>query len=59
VADAVWSGIQRRKRNVYVPWLSKVFIGVDFVAPRVMDWYCRRAGSSLPQRDVDVTPKRV
>ena len=45
VAEGAWRGIQRRRRNVYVPWLSKVFMGVDFVAPRVMDWYCRRAGS--------------
>ena len=45
VAEGAWRGIQRRQRNVYVPWLSKVFMGVDFVAPRVMDWYCRRAGS--------------
>lgn len=46
VAAGVWKGIQRRSRNVYVPWLSKVFMGVDFVAPRVMDWYCQRAGGS-------------
>jgi short-subunit dehydrogenase len=46
VAESVWRGIQHRRHNVYVPWLSKVFVGIDFVAPRVMDWYCRRAGSS-------------
>jgi short-subunit dehydrogenase len=45
VAESVWRGIERRRANVYVPWLSKVFVGVDFVAPRLMDWYCRRTGA--------------
>jgi short-subunit dehydrogenase len=44
VAAGILKGIERRRCNVYVPWLSKVFMSVDFVAPRVMDWYCRRTG---------------
>lgn len=44
VADGILRGIERRQLNVHVPWLSKVFMSVDFVAPRVMDWYCRGKG---------------
>jgi short-subunit dehydrogenase len=45
VAVGILRGIERRRLNVYVPWLSKAFMSVDFVAPRVMDWYCRRTGN--------------
>ncbi len=44
VADGIVRGVERRRLNVYVPWLSKVFMSVDFVTPRVMDWYCRGKG---------------
>jgi short-subunit dehydrogenase len=44
VADRILWGIERRRLNVYVPWLSKAFMTLDFAAPRVMDWYCRRKG---------------
>jgi short-subunit dehydrogenase len=59
VAECVWRGIERRRANVYVPWLSKVFVGVDFVAPRLMDWYCRRTGSpkAAPEWPSEVLPR--
>ena len=42
IAQGVMLGMRRRKHTVYVPWLSRLFMAVDFAAPRVMDWYCRR-----------------
>ncbi len=53
VAESVWRGMQRRQPNVYVPWLSKVFVGVDFVAPRLMDWYCRKTGAAPLRSKLD------
>jgi short-subunit dehydrogenase len=42
VADAMIRGIERRSRTVYVPALSRAFMGLEMLSSYVMDWYIRR-----------------
>jgi short-subunit dehydrogenase len=46
VADAVFRGVGNRSQTVYVPQIGRVFRLVEFVGPRLMDWYTGRLGPS-------------
>jgi short-subunit dehydrogenase len=41
VAAAIIRGVERGKRTVFVPRIGFVFTSLDFLAPRIMDWYLR------------------
>jgi short-subunit dehydrogenase len=41
VAEAIIHGIERGKRTVFVPKIGWLFTSIEFIAPRVMDWYVR------------------
>jgi uncharacterized protein len=41
VAGAVIRGLERGKRTVFIPKIGFIFTSLDFLAPRVMDWYVR------------------
>jgi short-subunit dehydrogenase len=41
VAIALIRGIERGRRTVFVPKIGFLFTSLDFLAPRVMDWYLR------------------
>jgi short-subunit dehydrogenase len=41
VAAAVIRGVERGKREVYVPKSGFIFTSLEFFAPRAMDWYLR------------------
>jgi short-subunit dehydrogenase len=41
VAAAIIRGVERGKRTVFVPKIGFVFTSLDFLAPRIMDWYLR------------------
>ncbi len=40
-ARAVVRGVERDARVVYVPWLGRAFVALDFFFPRLMDAYLR------------------
>src|SRR5579872_3035696 len=42
VAHAIITGVERKKRTVFIPKIGLIFTSLDFFAPRVMDWYLRR-----------------
>lgn len=42
VATAIVKGLQKRRRTVYVPKIGRAFTTLEFVSPRLMDWYLRR-----------------
>ena len=42
VAQAILRGIENRARTVYVPGIARVFMALESLSPRVMDWYIRR-----------------
>ncbi len=39
VAEAIARGVERGSRVVYVPRIGRLFVALDFVLPRVMDFY--------------------
>lgn len=39
VAEAIVRGLRRSRRQVYVPWIGRVFTAMDHLAPGIMDWY--------------------
>ncbi len=41
VAIALIRGVERGRRTVFVPKIGFLFTSLDFLAPRVMDWYLR------------------
>jgi short-subunit dehydrogenase len=42
VAAALASGLKRHRRTVYVPKIGLAFTTLEFISPRLMDWYLRR-----------------
>jgi short-subunit dehydrogenase len=42
VARALFNGIHRGARTVYVPFLARVFMALEGISPRIMDAYIRR-----------------
>jgi short-subunit dehydrogenase len=42
VATAIFDGIRRRRRTVYVPGIARWFKLLAFLSPGVMDWYTER-----------------
>jgi short-subunit dehydrogenase len=42
VAHAIRSGLKSKARTVYVPALSRAFMAIGAISPRLMDWYLRR-----------------
>ncbi|MCW5976868.1 MAG: SDR family NAD(P)-dependent oxidoreductase [Bryobacteraceae bacterium] len=42
VADGIVRGLRARRRNVYVPPIGKLFMTMEFLSPRLMDWYVAR-----------------
>src|SRR5580658_7687253 len=41
VASAVIRGVERGKRTVFIPKIGFIFTSLDFLAPRIIDWYLR------------------
>ncbi len=39
VARSVLRAVEREARAVYVPWIGRIFVALDFLFPRVMDAY--------------------
>lgn len=42
VAAGILGGLRSRRRNVYVPAIGKLFMAMEFLSPRLMDWYIAR-----------------
>ncbi len=42
VAEGILRGLRSRSRNVYVPAIGKIFMTMEFLMPRLMDWYIAR-----------------
>lgn len=56
VAESLVRGVERNARNVYVPWIGKLFTTLELVSPRLMDWYLARkwnpTETRLPAHDI-------
>lgn len=46
VAAAILNGVETRRQTVYVPEIGRLFRLVEFVSPRLMDWYIRGLAAS-------------
>jgi NAD(P)-dependent dehydrogenase (short-subunit alcohol dehydrogenase family) len=46
VAASVVRSIAQRKRRIFVPWYGRVFTGLDFLLPGIMDAYIRRTADA-------------
>ena len=46
VASCVVQSIAKRKRRIFIPWYGRIFTGLDFFFPSVMDWYIARQWSA-------------
>lgn len=42
VAAAILNGVENRRQTVYVPAIGRLFRLVEFLSPRLMDWYTGR-----------------
>lgn len=56
VAKGILNGIMKRRRTVYVPKVARLFRLLDFLAPRVMDWY---TGLFLAPPAASCAPKTI
>jgi short-subunit dehydrogenase len=46
VAAAILKGIENRRQTVYIPEIGRLFRLVEFISPRLMDWYLGRLAVS-------------
>jgi short-subunit dehydrogenase len=46
VAAAILNGLIKRRQTVYVPEIGRLFRLVEFISPRLMDWYLGRLSTS-------------
>ena len=49
VARCVARAIARRKRRIFIPWYGRIFTGLDFFFPALMDAYIARQWSAADQ----------
>ena len=56
VALCVVRSIAERKRRIFIPWYGRIFTGLDFFLPAVMDWYIGRQWSTAEAASGSASP---